>query len=173
MYFRTVLFSIYLLELFYKETAAYLSPHPLKEKVDKPIVMLPLILFTDDTSGNKSKKWHKFDSWYMSLAGLPRHLSARQEHIHFVCCSDVLSALELSEPISEELIVLEQYGITAFDAYLQQEVLVFAPFMFIVCDNPRASELVNHLGSTALKYCRFCMVRYSCRLKVRSIKMIT
>ena len=100
----------------------------------------------------------------MSLAGLPRHLSARQDNIHFICCSDVLSALELSEPISEELKLLEQDGITAFDAYSQQEVLVIAPLIFIVCDNPRASELVNHLGSKALKYCRFCMVRYSCML---------
>ncbi|KAL5457269.1 hypothetical protein EMCRGX_G034516 [Ephydatia muelleri] len=80
-----------------QETAAYLSSHPLKEKFNKPVVMLPLILFTDDTSGNKSKKWHKFDSWYMSLAGLPRHLSARQENIHFICCSDVLSALETQQ----------------------------------------------------------------------------
>ena len=52
---------------FFKETAAYLSSHPLKEKFNKPVVMLPLILFTDDTSGNKSKKWHKFDSWYKSI----------------------------------------------------------------------------------------------------------
>ena len=43
---------------------AYLEPHPLKDKAEgKPVVLLPLVLFTDDTSGNKSKKWHKFDSW--------------------------------------------------------------------------------------------------------------
>ena len=58
--------------------------------------------------------------------------------------------------------MLEQDGITAFDAYSQQEVLVFAPLMFIVRDNPRAPELVGHFGSTALKYCGICMVRYSC-----------
>lgn len=45
-------------------TQLYLMPHPLKEKAKgKPVVKLPLILFSDDTSGNKSKKWHKFDSW--------------------------------------------------------------------------------------------------------------
>ena len=37
-------------------------------------------------------------------------------------------------------------------------VLVIAPLMCIICDNPRASELLNHLGSSALKYCRVCMV---------------
>ena len=30
--------------------------------------------------------------------------------------------------------------------------------MCIVCDNPRASQLVNHLGSTALLHCSICTV---------------
>jgi len=38
----------------------------------KPIVMVPNKLFSDNTSGNKSKKWHKFDSWSMMLCGLPK-----------------------------------------------------------------------------------------------------
>ncbi|KAL5502825.1 hypothetical protein EMCRGX_G009660 [Ephydatia muelleri] len=54
------------------ETIEYLAPHPLKDKADgKPVVKLPLVLFADDTSGNSSKKWHRFESWYFKLAGLP------------------------------------------------------------------------------------------------------
>lgn len=34
-----------------------------------PILMLPLILYNDDTSGNKSKKWNCFDVWALMLAG--------------------------------------------------------------------------------------------------------
>eukprot|EP00731_Ephydatia_muelleri_P004491 Em0002g667a len=34
---------------------------------------------------------------------------------------------------------------------------MIAPLILIICDNPRASELLGHLGSTALKYCRICM----------------
>ena len=60
---------------FKKETAAYFSQHPLKVKAaGKSILNIPLILFSDDTSGNKSKKWHKFD---LSLAGLPRSHNTR------------------------------------------------------------------------------------------------
>ena len=121
--------------------------------------MLPLILFSDDLSGNKSKKWHKFDAWYMSLAGLPRHLHTRLQNINFVCCSDSVAPLDLSSPIAEQLTALEQEGVEVYDAFLQQMVLVMAPLICIVCDNPRASELLNHLGSTAIMYCRFCMVR--------------
>ena len=122
------------------------------------MVMVPLILFSDDTSGNKSRKWHKFESWYLALAGLPRHLNARLDNIHFVTCSDSVSALDLSIPIAKELTVMECEGKVAFDALYQEEVLVVAPLMCIVCDNPRASQLVNHLGSTALMHCRICTV---------------
>ena len=38
----------------------------------RKVIMVPLILFSDDTSGNKSKKWHKFESWDLLFAGLPR-----------------------------------------------------------------------------------------------------
>ena len=61
----------------FQETASYLAPHTLKAKAaGMRVVMVPLILFSDDTSGNKSKKCHKFESWYLALAGLPRHLNA-------------------------------------------------------------------------------------------------
>ena len=120
--------------------------------------MLPLILFSDDTSGNRSKKWHKFESWYLSFAGLPRHLNTRIENINFVCSSDSVSPLDLSEPIAQQLTALETEGVFTFDASHQETVLVVAPLMCIVCDNPRASELLNHLGSAALKHCPRCMV---------------
>ena len=92
-------------------------------------------------------------TWYLSLAGLPRHLNARLENIHFVCCSDSVSPLEVSGPIANQLTLLETEGVLVYDKLYHEEVLVIAPLMFIVCDNPRASELLNHLGSTALKHC--------------------
>ena len=116
-----------------QELSSYLSPHPLKAKAaGKQVVMVPLILFSDDTSGNKSKKWHKFECWYLSLAGLPRHQNARLDNIHFVSCSDSVSALDLSFPIAKELTKLECEGMVAFDALYQEEVLVVAPLMCIV-----------------------------------------
>eukprot|EP00731_Ephydatia_muelleri_P016898 Em0009g1322a len=142
-----------------EETAAYFSQHPLKVKAaGKRILMLPLILLSDDTSGNKSKKWHKFESWYLSLAGLPRSHNTRRDNIHFVCCSDKVSPIDLGGPIAQELTMLETEGTFVFDALYQEMVLVLAPLLCIVCDNPRASELLNHLGSAAIKFCRICMV---------------
>ena len=48
-----------------QDFSLHLKPHHIKEKVDgRPVVMVPIVLFSDDTGGNKSKKWHKFDSGY-------------------------------------------------------------------------------------------------------------
>lgn len=125
----------------------------------RPVVMLPLLLFSDDTSGNRSKKWHKFDSWSVLFAGLPRHENMKIKNIHFICCSDVVSALDMAVPLSHELQDLEMHGVDAYDSVMKKHVLVVAPLMCILADNPRASELLNHLGSSSRKYCRMCMVR--------------
>ena len=123
----------------------------------RPVVMLPLILFTDDTSGNKSKKWHKFDSWSVLLAGLPRHENSKISNIHLVCCSDVASALDMAGAVVADLTTLED-GIEAYDALLEETALILSPLLCILADNPRASELLNHLGGSARKCCRMCMV---------------
>ncbi|KAL5505458.1 hypothetical protein EMCRGX_G006892 [Ephydatia muelleri] len=68
-----------------------------------------------------------------------------------------LSLLYLSEQIVSELNVLETTGIEVYDASACTTALVIAPLILIICDNPRASELLGHLWSTALKYCRICM----------------
>jgi hypothetical protein len=131
----------------------------MKEKaVGKPVVMVPLTAFTDDTSGNKSKKWKKFDSWSIMLSGLPRHENSRLQNIHFYSCSDTVSALEIAESLVPELLSLAEDGLQAYDALLKQYVIVLCPVMCVLADNPRASELLNHLGGSARRYCRMCMV---------------
>ena len=54
---------------------------------------------------------------------------------------------------------LETEGI---DAHIQCEVLLVAPVMAVLGDNPRASEVVSHMGSSANKFCRMCGVRCVC-----------
>lgn len=119
----------------------------------------------------------KFESWYLSLAGLSHHLNARLENIHFICCSESVSPLGLSRPIAQELSTLETEGVVMFDALYQELVLVVAPLLCIVCDNPRASDLLNHLGSQATKHCRMCMVSRTenpdtvCSMRTKAIAM--
>lgn len=139
-----------------QDYTSYTCPHPLKNN-GKPAVITPLLLYTDDTSGNKSKKWNKFDCWCFLLAGLPRQVNAQLNNIHFISCSNRVDVMDMMVPTVTELMMLEQ-GVPVFDAYLQKEVLLVAPVLAFLCDNPRHSELLSHLGGNAKKYCRMCMV---------------
>lgn len=126
-------------------------------RLDQPVVLVPINLFTDDSSGNRTKKWNKFDCWTLILAGLPQHENSRLHNIHFLTCSNRVSVLDMAVPIVKDLIELEK-GVKMFDAHLEQEVYVCAPVMCALADNPRSSELLNHQGGTANLYCRKCTV---------------
>ena len=138
----------------------YFASNEWKEKAGgKKVIMVPLIIFTDDTSGNRSKKWNNFESWYLLLAGLGRHANAKPSNIHFLTTSNKVSPLDQSVPIVEELLLLESEGIETYDAFSDCQVLIVAPLICVICDNPRAKELCIQLSSSTRKYCRICMVR--------------
>lgn len=65
--------------------------------------------------------------------------------------------MEMLPPIVDELQILEKEGIVAYDAHLDQEVLV-APVLCVIADNPRSSEIMNHLGPSSKMFCRMCIV---------------
>ena len=66
--------------------------------------------------------------------------------------------IQIVKPIVDELIMLERDGILLYDAFLRKEVLAFCPVLCLICDNPRASEIVNHMGPGSRMFCRMCMV---------------
>ena len=75
-----------------------------------------------------------------------------------VTCSNRVSAIEIAGPIVDDLIALEREGVVVYDALTQREVRVLAPVIGGIADNPRASEMTNHLGSSAKLFCRKCDV---------------
>ena len=122
-----------------------------------PVVMVPLMIYSDDTSGNRSKVWNKFDSWCFLLAGLPKKENAKLENIHFICTSNKVSVLGLAVVPVQELKLLED-GIVAYNAAMQCDVLIVRPVLCLLCDNPRAAQICSHLGSSTRKFCRICNV---------------
>ena len=60
-------------------------------------------------------------------------------------------------PIVDDLLQLEN-GIIVYDTVTQQQVFAICPVICCLCDNVRAAELANHLGSRIYKLCRICMV---------------
>lgn len=51
------------------------------KKCGRHVEVVPLVLFSDDVSGNASKKWNKFDVWAMILAGLPHAVNSHLENV--------------------------------------------------------------------------------------------
>ena len=47
-----------------------------------------------------------------------------------------------------------------FDEKAQECVLVVAPVLAIMCDNPRVSQIVGHMTGRPSKFCRVCLVCY-------------
>ena len=93
------------------------------------------------------------------MLGLPQRERAKHCNVHFISCSNKADTLILAEPVVDSLSKLEN-GVCMYDAFLQQRVLVFAPVLLIIADNPMASELCSHQGNSANKYCRMCLVRH-------------
>lgn len=68
------------------------------------MISIPLVLYSDDTSGNVSKKWNKHMSFYCSLAGLPPKMTNQDYNIHFISTSNAASALEQADGLADELV---------------------------------------------------------------------
>jgi hypothetical protein len=78
-------------------------PNPWRKKAKgKRLRNIPVTLYCDDTSGNKSKKWNKHISYYYTLSGLPPKFSNQQFNCHFLCTSNIAGALELGEMVVEQ-----------------------------------------------------------------------
>ncbi|TEB12900.1 hypothetical protein FA13DRAFT_1637230, partial [Coprinellus micaceus] len=68
-----------------------------------PVVALPLWMYCDDTSGNKSKKWNKHNSWLFTLAGLPRREVMKESNVHFLATSNLAPPLEMLDGIVDQI----------------------------------------------------------------------
>lgn len=59
-------------------------------------------LYCDDTSGNRSKKWNKHNSFLFTAAGLPAEFVHKEYNIHFLCTSNIAPPLEMLDGIVDE-----------------------------------------------------------------------
>lgn len=78
-------------------------PNPWRAKSKGKIVRhVPLVLYSDDASGNVSKKWNQHMSFYCTLAGLPPKLANQDVNILFLATSNTAGALELADGLVDE-----------------------------------------------------------------------
>ncbi|EFP91328.2 uncharacterized protein PGTG_16982 [Puccinia graminis f. sp. tritici CRL 75-36-700-3] len=138
-------------------------PNPWREKADGKILRnVPINLYCDDTSGNKSKKWNKHISYYFTLSGLPPQISNQQFNCHFLCTSNIVGPLELGEMVVKQLNDMAINGFTAYDSTIGQEVHVMTSLLCFLADSPMHAEITNTpVPGNSLNSCRYCVLSSS------------
>ena len=136
---------------------ARLVQRPNGEQYYMKVQIIPYILYTDETSGNTSKQYNKFDSVQMVPAALPISESNKRENMHFVLTSNKkLSVVDMLPSLVEDLVYMER-GFVAYSSFYDEDVLVVSPLCFIAADNPRHAGLSNLMGHSANYFCRKCL----------------
>ncbi|KAJ7145018.1 hypothetical protein C8R46DRAFT_1232351 [Mycena filopes] len=123
------------------------------------VVVFPLWMYCDDTSGNMSKKWNEHNSFLMTPAGLPREESQKEYNIHFLCTSNLARPLEMLDGIVEQLETAQEAGIWAWDMVHEEPVLIIPEVLALLGDNPMQSEFACHIGLRGKLFCRACWVK--------------
>ena len=87
-----------------KELSYIEVPNPWRKKAGgKLIYHMPINLYADDTSGNKSKRWNKHISFYFTFSGLSTKMNNMEYNCHFISTSNVANVLEIAESVVEQL----------------------------------------------------------------------
>ncbi|KAI7966088.1 hypothetical protein MJO29_001836 [Puccinia striiformis f. sp. tritici] len=75
--------------------------------------------------------------------GLPPQLTNMEYNCHFISTSNQAGPLEIGEPIIDEINKLSQEGCVAYDALLEEEVLMVVVPLCFLADSPMAAEVTN------------------------------
>ena len=69
----------------------------------RAVVMLPIVVFSDGTSGNKTKKCNRLETYSMILAGLPCADVRKFPNIHLLTASNIVDSCSLGKAIADDL----------------------------------------------------------------------
>ncbi|KAJ6458275.1 hypothetical protein C8R45DRAFT_1221656 [Mycena sanguinolenta] len=132
-------------------------PHPLRKKAGSRMVYpIPLIIFIDDVSGNKSKQWNKHFSCYMSNGAVPRTKLENEFHVRFVATSPFASPLEIMQGVRASIEEAFEEPVEAWDCEKKEQVLLRPYGLLFAGDNPMQAELCSCAGLNTNYFCRTC-----------------
>lgn len=85
-----------------QEKNSLVSPNPHKLRF-QPVYTVPLNLFMDDTSANKSKKWKPLHCTQLQLAGIPKAKKQALSSIKFISASAEVPILEMARVVIDDI----------------------------------------------------------------------
>lgn len=67
------------------------------------VVLQPLWMYCDNTSGNMLKKWNKHNSYLFTLAGLLKVQVSKEYNVHFLCMSNIAEPLKTMDGVVNQI----------------------------------------------------------------------
>ncbi|KAL0079453.1 hypothetical protein F4703DRAFT_1958524 [Phycomyces blakesleeanus] len=131
------------------------SAHVANSGLYYKVRIAPIILFTDDTSGNQSKQFNPYESWSMKLAGLSYEERLLIANILFLLAipkKNVVSGMSFLPALIRYLKKLKN-DIIVYSAKDNTYILLMASLLWIEADTPCHSELCDILGPAMLYPC--------------------
>ncbi|KAH9822967.1 hypothetical protein DFH28DRAFT_1048547 [Melampsora americana] len=141
------------------ETVPLMNPWRIKAQ-GKIIRHIPLTIYSDDTSGNVSKKYNKHMSIYFTLSGLSPDQSNQEYNTHFLATTNCATALDLFDQVVDEINDLGRNGFTTYDHSLGTDVCAMVSVLCHLGDSPMHAEISNTTNpANTLTPCRMCDIQ--------------
>ncbi|KAJ6568205.1 hypothetical protein B0H10DRAFT_1964985 [Mycena sp. CBHHK59/15] len=132
-------------------------PHPLRVVAgSRPVYSIPLAIFIDDVSGNKSKQWNKHFSCYMSNGALPGMKLENEFHVRFVATSPFATPLEIMQGICASIETSFKDPVVVWDCEAKEEVLLQPYGLLFAGDNLMQAELCSCARLNGNFFCCTC-----------------
>jgi hypothetical protein len=123
---------------------------------DLDIVMTPLSLFNDKTSGKISKQFNKYESSCITFSNMPCKKCFQNKNLYILLTLNGLLAMEQLDVIAEELLEMAN-GVIGIDGATGCRAIVVSPVAAFLGNNTRQADLCSHRGMVAHANCRFCI----------------
>jgi hypothetical protein len=117
-----------------------------------------IVLFPDDTSGNRSKRWNCHESWSWVAGGLSFQETSQQSNVHFICTSNICSGMEMAGGLVEDLLSVHDKGIRCIHGVTKNTVIAIPRILNILADNPMHNKITSHMTGNCTQCCRKCMI---------------
>ncbi|KAF8525879.1 hypothetical protein BU17DRAFT_74293 [Hysterangium stoloniferum] len=121
-------------------------PHLVQKRANGwPAYCIPIMLWADDVSGNRSKQYNAHMNMYVANVNLPHPKLAQEYFVWFCSTSPHASSSEQFEALSEDL--------GAYDCQIQSEIVFQIHGHLLPADNPQQAESNSNTGANANRWC--------------------
>ncbi|KAJ3327317.1 hypothetical protein HDU93_002043, partial [Gonapodya sp. JEL0774] len=125
----------------------FIAPHPLREmSCGKRHIVMPRVIFTDEFSGSRSKRFDYYENFSVTFAGLGYHANNHLANQFFIAAArPPIEVLQMAEAHQRTSGRVAEEGIFAWHHAFSEEVFLTSHIYHVSADNPRINKVSVHL----------------------------